>query len=185
MNFESLQAPLKEGDWDTITKALIEKSKQIEQAGAGFLLIASNAAHKVASEIKDSLNIPFLHIATPIAKAIEKDQVTKVGIIGTSVTMNNTFYKDKLNNQVELITPDKEEQNIIQNIIFKDLLQDKLEETTKKDFLSVVSHLQKKGAQKIILGCTELTDLAFLESPSLFYDSTVLYAKAAVDYSLQ
>jgi aspartate racemase len=184
INFERIKASLDKNDWDAIGKDIIEIAKKIECAGASFLIITSNAAHKIADEIAAQIDIPLLHIVDPTAKAIKQAKITKVGLIGTSVTMEEAFYKDRLKNThgIEVIIPEKSDRDCIQRIIFEELTAGQLSPTSKNTLCNIISTLVKSGAEAVILGCTELTLLIGQKDTStILFDTTELHAKAAVN----
>src|SRR3989339_1153847 len=188
INFERIKASLDKNDWGHIAKDVIEIAKKIESAGASFLIMTSNAVHKVADEIAAQISIPLLHIVDPTAQAIKQAKITKVGLIGTSITMEETFYKDRLKNThgIEVVIPEKSDRDCIQKIIFEELTVGKLISTSRVALYTIISKLAKSVAEAVILGCTELTLIVEQKGTSVtLFDTTELHAKAAVNTLLE
>jgi aspartate racemase len=188
VDFERILQLVHQGNWSEIEKEMVHIAKTLEKAGADFLILTSNAAHKVFYQIETALHIPILHISDPTAKAIQKAGIQKVALIGTKVTMEEPFYKDRLMAQygIEAIVPEALTREDLQAIIFDELTLGKIHDSSKKRVLLLIEKLRKQGARGIILGCTELTLLIHQTDTAIpLFDTTTLHAKAAVDFACQ
>lgn len=177
-----------EGKWDEIAVLFIEIAKKLERSGADFLLICANTLHKIADEIQDNINIPILHIVDVTAQEILKKGLSKVGLIGTEYTMEENFYKQRLKEKfnIETIVPDPNERKIIHNIIFDELTYEIIKQSSRDKYIKIINGLISRGAEGIILGCTEIP-LLIKENDvdTIIFDTTSIHAKAAVEYALK
>lgn len=149
--------------------------------------MTSNAAHKVADELEQHLKIPLLHIVDPTAHALVEAGIHRVGLLGTQVTMGEAFYKERLKKKwnIETIVPTDEDQAILNEILFEEVLLGKTTSESRAKGLAILEHLEAQGAKGVILGCTELNLMMdSKQSPLPLFDTTLLHAKAAVDLSL-
>ncbi len=170
------------GSWDLIIQDLVQAGRSLEKAGADFALIATNTMHKVFHEVQESLSIPLISLIDAVASRIKETQyITKIGLIGTLFTMTDGFYSDNLHqNGLETIIPDEEEQKYIHNAIENELVKGLLPEKTKLRFLEIIKKLHSKGAQGVILGCTEIPLLINQSDTTIpLFDSAVIHAEAA------
>jgi aspartate racemase len=187
INFARLEEALNRNDWGEIGRMVAQMAQTIETAGADFLIMTSNAIHKVADQVEAAVAIPLLHIVEPTAYAIQKAGLKKVGLLGTKVTMGEPFYLGRLQKKhgIEILVPDMADQEKIHAIIFTELVQGKVREESKKEYLKIIDKLSKRGAEGIILGCTEINLLIHQkDTPTPLYDTTELHAIAAVEFSL-
>lgn len=178
----------REGKWDEIASSFIDIAKKLEQSGADFLLICANTLHKIADEIQDNINIPLLHIVDVTAERILKKGLNKVGLIGTKYTMEENFYKQRLKQKfsIETIVPGTKEREIIHNIIFNELTYEIIKQSSKEKYIKIINNLISRGAQGIILGCTEIPMLIKENDiDTNIFDTTSIHAKAAVEYALK
>jgi aspartate racemase len=186
VDFNTIESLQHKGDWDATAKILSKEAKNIQDAGADFLLICTNTMHKVAKSIEDNIEIPILHIADATGEALVQNKVKKVGLLGTAFTMEQDFYKDKLrkNFSLEVVIPESIDRQIIHRIIYEELCFGKIEESSKKEYLRIVDNLLQKGCESIILGCTEIGLLIKQEDVNtILYDTTLIHAKAAVNFA--
>ena len=170
-----------------VARIVAQLAQTVEAAGAQVLIMTANAIHMVADEVAQAIHIPLIHIADPTGSAIRRAGLKKVGLLGTKVTMEKPFYQARLQNKfgIESIVPDNLERDQIHKIIFDELVQGKVVESFKRKFLHIIDNLIKKGAQAIILGCTEFNLLVQQQdTPIPLFDTTTLHAKAAVDFAL-
>ena len=178
---EHLQAS---GDWSAQASMLITAAKQVEAAGADFLLICTNTMHKLAAQIQAEIGIPILHIADATAQVLVADGLKKVALLGTAYTMEQDFYKGRLidNYGLEVVTPNANDRAIVHEIIYKELCRGVVSQASKGEYLRIISDLAADGAQGIILGCTEIGLLVKqkdIETP--LFDTTLIHAQAAVE----
>ena len=187
VDFDSIETLQHKGDWDGTAEILVEEAKNIENAGADFLLICTNTMHKVTSKIEDNINIPILHIADATGKALVDDGIRKVGLLGTAFTMQQDFYKNRLveNFDLEVEVPNEDDIKIIHKIIYEELCLGLIEKNSKKEYLRVMKKLVENGCEGIILGCTEIGLLVKQDDiDTALYDTALIHAKAAVNKAL-
>ncbi len=184
VNFERILTLVHQDNWGAVEKAIAHLAKKLETAGADFLILTSNAIHKVFSQVEAAVNIPILHIADPTAEAIQKAGIKTVGLLGTKVTMEESFYKDRLLHQwgIEALIPDAHDRESLHKIIFDELTVGKILDSSREKLIAWIEKLGKQGAEGIVLGCTELTLLIGQKDTRIpLLDATALHARAAVD----
>ncbi len=175
-------------DWTQIFKKLIDAAETLERAGADFILICANTMHKAAEQVQEKVNIPILHIADVTAGKIKEKGLTKVGLLGTKSTMTDDFYRKRLNRQfdIKVIIPGKEDREFIHRVIFKELCLGRFDILSKKKFIEIIKKLEKKNAQGVILGCTEIPLLIKQQDANIpIFDTLEIHAKAAVEFALK
>jgi len=150
------------------------------------ILLCANTLHLFADELENKISIPIIHIATETAKHIKKKHLSKGGLLGTRKTMEMDFYKTKLKNEnIEVIVPDKNEREFIDNTIFNELIKGIFNKKSKEKFLTIMQKLKSQGAEGIILGCTKIPLLIKQEDTDIpVFDTTRIHACAAVDFAL-
>jgi len=175
-----------EADWPQMEKLMVDVAQKLERAGADFIVICSNTMHKVAPAIQKGVDIPLLHIADATAKAIKVQNVSKVGLLGTKFTMEQAFLKEKLeNHHLEIIIPDAEDRETIHQVIYEELVKGIISDKSRAAYLKIMDDLTSKGAQGIILGCTEIGLLVNKDHTSaLLFDTTEIHAVSAVEMAL-
>jgi aspartate racemase len=187
VDFQGIEQLLGRGAWDEIGSKLVNDSRKIEAAGADFLLICTNTMHRLAPQIEEAIQIPLLHIADATAKRITEQRIHTVGLLGTRFTMEQSFYKGRLQDThgLEVVVPPEKDRDIVHQIIFDELCLGKVVGRSRRKFLSIMENLRQAGAQMVIEGCTEigmLVDQTHTDIPLL--DTTVVHAETAVDWSL-
>lgn len=183
-DFEEIELLQHNDAWEELTKLMISVASRLESAGSEFLVICTNTMHLMAPQIEAAVSIPLIHIADITGAAIAKQNLKKVGLLGTRFTMKKNFYREWIYEKygIEVIVPGEEEMDIIHRVIYEELVTGKIWKPSKKAFLEVMDHLQTKGAEGVILGCTEIpllikqTDVAYP-----VFDTTTLHAIAAAD----
>lgn len=181
---ERLQAA---GEWDKLREKMIKIALELEAAGADMILICANTMHQMAAEVQAEIGIPLLHIADAAADKIKADGLKKVGLLGTKYTMEGDFYRKRIeaNYQIEVLIPEAEERIYIHQAIYQELVNGVLKGQTRKKFQSVIDGLKARGAEGIILGCTEIPLLIKEADSSLpVFNTTELHAKKAVKLAL-
>lgn len=180
---ETLQAG---GDWAQAGAILTGSAKRLESAGADILILATNTMHVVADAIESAIAIPFLHIADPTADALLADGAATVGLLGTRFTMEMAFYTDRLRARgLEALVPEVERTNL-DGIIYNELCRGILSDASRAVYVTAIERLAARGAEAVILGCTEIGLLiADEDSPLPVYDTTTLHAEAAVTMALE
>ncbi|HZE87775.1 MAG TPA: aspartate/glutamate racemase family protein [Methylomirabilota bacterium] len=186
-DFHEIEELQHKGDWKQATKLLIEAAKNLESGKADFLLICSNTMHKMAEDVEKSVNIPLLHIADGTAEKIVAQGIKNVGLLGTAFTMEQDFYKGRLSAKygLDVVIPEKADRKIVHDIIYNELCVGKINQSSKEEYIRIMKDLVDKGAQGIILGCTEITLLVTQKDSSVpLFDTTAIHAQAAVEYAL-
>jgi aspartate racemase len=175
-----------EGNKDGVYKLLSSATKKVVESGAGFILLCANSLHQFADKLQKETDVPLIHIATVTAKEINRQGLSKVGLIGTKQTMEMDFYTKNLEkNNIAAIVPDKKERDYIQSVISGELLKNLFLRESKEHFLEIIRELESNGAQGIVLGCTEIPLLVRQEDVSLpLFNTLKIHAIAAVDYSI-
>ena len=176
------------GDWDELTRLMKDAARKLEGAGADFVIICTNTMHKMADEVQEVIRIPILHIVDVTAEAIRANREKRVGLLGTRFTMEQDFYKGRLRDKhgVEVVIPGEEERQVVHDILYSELCMGEIKELSKGKFKSVIQNLVDRGAQSVILGCTEIPLIVSQDEYDIpVYDTTTLHAQAAVDFALQ
>lgn len=174
------------GDWDAMARVLAGAARRIESAGADFLLICTNTMHKVAPQIEEAIGIPLLHIADATAEVLVGEGIKTVGLLGTAFTMEQDFYRGKLemSHGLEVLVPDSQDRKFIHRVIYEELCLGKLEASSRTEFLRIIADLASRGAEGIILGCTEIGMLVHqADTPVRLFDTTLIHAEKAVEYA--
>ncbi|MBL0715949.1 MAG: aspartate/glutamate racemase family protein [Desulfosarcina sp.] len=186
VDFEPIENLQHSGDWEGTVKILSKAAKNIESAGADFLLICTNTMHKVASEIQEAIQIPLLHIADATAEVLVKEGIKTVGLLGTAFTMEQEFYKGRLNDNygLNVLVPNENDRKIVHNIIYQELCLGKIESSSKVEYLRIIETLASQGAEAVILGCTEIGMLVNQADTKVrLLDTTAIHAEKAVQYA--
>src|SRR5690625_1690195 len=182
VNFETIERYQIEGEWEKAGSLLSEVAHTLEIAGADFIIICTNTMHKVIQHIEKNISIPIIHIADATAKQIKKQNIITIGLLGTAYTMEQNFYKKRIQSYgIETIIPAPSERNIIDKIIFEELCLGKITQSSKNVYLEIINNLIKQGAEAIVLGCTEIGLLIKSEDVDIpLFDTTAIHAKEAV-----
>lgn len=187
VDFGVIEALQHQNKWDELTKLMIEASQNLKHGGADFIVICTNTMHKMAPEIEHATGLNVLHIADVTGAAISKDQIQKVGLLGTRFTMEGDFYKKRLkdNYDIEVIIPEDADRQIIHDIIYNELCLGLIKDDSRQKYIDIINKLCANGAEGIILGCTEIP-LLIKQSDVLIpvYDTTKIHAESAVDFAL-
>lgn len=188
IDFAGLEAQQERGEWDQAGRDLAAVARQLEDAGAECVLICANTMHKVADAVQAAVSIPLLHIADAAAARVQAAGLQTVALLGTKYTMEQDFYKNRLSERfgLRVITPEAAEREIIHRVIFEELGLGILRPESKAAYLRIIDRLVQKGAQGVILGCTEIGLLIKQEDhPAPLFDTVRIHAEAAVDWALQ
>ncbi|OEU48809.1 MAG: aspartate racemase [Desulfobulbaceae bacterium S3730MH12] len=187
VDFEPIEKLQHAGDWKGTARILCEAARSVESAGADFLLICTNTMHKVAPEIEKSIKIPLLHIADATAEVLVNEGIKTVGLLGTAFTMEEDFYKGRLkeNYDLNVLVPENEDRQIVHNIIYQELCLGKTESNSKTEYLRIIDSLANRGAEVVILGCTEIGMLVNQDDTKVrLLDTTAIHAEKAVEYAI-
>lgn len=186
-DFEEIERLQHENDWKRLLELMIDAARNLEKAGADFLVIATNTMHKLADDIVLKIDIPILHIVDVVAGEILRMKLRKVGLLGTRFTMEDGFYKERLRDKfgIEVVIPSKAEREIIHTIIYTELVRGIIKDTSREKFREIVKNLELKGAKGVVLGCTEIPLLVEQKDVDIpVFDTTRIHAIAAVDTAL-
>ena len=187
VDFQEIEECQANGNWEKSGEILGEAAYNLEKAGADFIVICTNTMHKVINQIKEKISIPILHIAEMTAEKILEKGLKNIALLGTKYTMEQDFYKSKLIEKgINVIIPDKNDIEIINEVIYDELCLGTINSDSKKKFLEIVDKLRSKGAEGIILGCTEIGLLiknADTDVP--LFDTAIIHAEQAAMYSIK
>ena len=187
VDFAEIERLQHSGDWPATARLLSIAARDLQAGGADFLLIGTNTMHKVAPEIEAAIEIPLLHIADATAKRLVADGVTRVGLLGTRFTMEQDFYKGRLETLfgLEVLVPQAAERERVHRIIYDELCLGEVRDDSRAEYLAIISGLAEAGAQAVILGCTEIALLVGDAKAAVpLYDTTAIHAEAAVEWAL-
>lgn len=175
-----------QGAWDEMGARLAKSGKRLQAAGAQGLLIATNTMHKVIDDVQAATNLPIIHIADATAKAIQAQGLTKIALLGTQFTMTQDFYKQRLIDAgLQVLIPENDARAEVHRIIYDELCQGQFLDSSRQYYSQVIKDLANKGAEGVILGCTEIGLLIQqADSPIAVFDTTAIHAAAAVEFLL-
>lgn len=186
VDFAEIEKCQEEGDWDKSADILSAAALNLENAGADFIVICTNTMHKVAPQIQNRIGIPIIHIAEATANELKPQNVSKVALLGTKYTMTQDFYKDKLISAgIEVLIPDEQGIEAVNDIIYNELVLGIISESSKAKYLRIIDALSKRGAQGVILACTEIGLLIGQKDTELpVFDTTQIHAAKAAMLSI-
>ncbi|WP_421221212.1 aspartate/glutamate racemase family protein [Aeromonas enteropelogenes] len=187
VDFAEIERLQHAGDWPATARLLAEAARNVQAGGADFLLIGTNTMHKVAPEIEAAIDIPLLHIADATAHQLLVDGVKKVGLLGTRFTMEQDFYKGRLQTRfgLEVLVPPEAQRERVHRIIYDELCLGQIREPSRAEYLAIIEGLAADGAEAVILGCTEIALLVGEAKAAVpLYDTTAIHAEAAVRLAL-
>ena len=187
VDFADIERLTFRGDWESIGQLMKQAAQQLERAGADIILLCTNTIHLVSHYISENVSIPFLHIATTTGEAIQRKGLKKVALLGTKFTMEKDFYRKTLVNDfgLEVITPDFNERTIVHDIIYDELVKGQFTPNSKNIILEIIKELQGKGAEGVILGCTELPILISESDVNIpLFDTGKIHAYTALEWSI-
>lgn len=187
VDFQEIEECQANGNWEKSGEILGEAAYNLEKAGADFIVICTNTMHKVVNQIKEKISVPILHIAEMTAEKILEKGLKNIALLGTKYTMEQDFYKSKLIEKgINVIIPDKNDIKTINEVIYDELCLGTINFNSKKKFLEIVDKLRSKGAEGIILGCTEIGLLIKNEDTDVpLFDTAIIHAEQAAMYSIK
>jgi aspartate racemase len=188
VDFEEIAKLQHDANWDELERIMVDAARRLERGGADFTVIATNTMHMFADQIEESVRIPLLHIGDATGESLQKAGIEKVGLLGTKFTMEQGFLKDRLSSRfdVETIVPSGEDRGTIHSVIYNELVQGDLKESSRQSFLDVIRKLVAGGAEGIVLGCTEIPLLITQDlTDTPLFDTTRLHAEKAVEWALK
>ena len=187
VDFAEIERLQHAGDWPATARLLAAEARKLQDGGADFLLIGTNTMHKVAPEIEAAIDIPLLHIADATARRLQADGIKRVGLLGTRFTMEQDFYKGRLQTHfgLEVLVPAEAERERIHRIIYDELCLGEIRDASRAEYLAIIAGLAAAGAEAVILGCTEIALLVGEAQAAVpLYDTTAIHAEAAVTLAL-
>jgi aspartate racemase len=187
VDFYDIERLQQAGEWEAAGRLLAEAARSLQAAGAEFLVLCTNTMHKVASTIETAVRIPLLHIADPTALKIREAGYSKVGLLGTRFTMEQGFYIDRLQGcrGLQVLVPNSEDREIVHRVIYEELCLGRVLPKSRAEYRRVMANLKGRGAQAIILGCTEISLLVGPEDAEIpLFDTTRIHARSAAEWAL-
>jgi amino-acid racemase len=187
VDFAEIEALQREGLWSEAGERLAREAQHLEAAGAELLVLCTNTMHKVAAEIEIAITIPFVHIADTTAQAVRGDGLDRVGLLATGYTMEQDFYVGRLRmeHSLDVLVPDRPDRKIVHEVIYEELCRGVIKDESRQEYRRIIGTLVDRGAQAVLLGCTEIDLLISAEdSPVPVYDTTRLHAERAVTLAL-
>ncbi len=187
VDFAAVEELQREGKWKEATDLMIDAARRLEKGGADFVVICTNTMHKMADEVQASIGIPLLHVVDTAAESVRKQRLSTVGLLGTRFTMEEDFYRGRLaRHGLRVHVPDAADRDCVHRVIYDELVVGELRAESKSEFLRIIDALISRGAEGIVLGCTEIPLLIKEgDCPVPVFDTTRLHALAAVDMALQ
>lgn len=187
VDFQPIEKLMQQGKWSECGEHLAHAARKVEAAGADFLLLCTNTLHKVAENITDAIDIPFLHIADATAERIKEKKIETVGLLGTSFTMEEEFYRGRLRDKfgLRVIIPPPADRLKVHDIIFQELCHGKISSESRNTYLNIIETMERQGAEAVIEGCTEISMLVEQSHTNvLLFDTTSLHVEQAVRFAL-
>lgn len=186
VDFDPIERLQHAGNWDATAKIISGAARSLQAGGADFFLICTNTMHRVAETVAQSVDIPLLHIADGTAAVLKSEQISRIGLLGTSFTMEQAFYKDRLTRQhgIEVVVPDSVDREVVHHIIYQELCLGEVKPASRDKYLHIVDKLVRQGAEGVILGCTEIGMLIEQsDTPVRLFDTTAIHANEAVKFA--
>lgn len=186
VDFAPIKEMQEEGRWEAAGAILADAARRLEAGGADFLILGTNTMHKMADRITAAVGIPLVHIADAAAEAVKRAGLSRVGLLGTRFTMEQDFYQERLRrHDLEVIVPDAPERRAVDDVIFQELCLGTIRMESRDAFKKIIDGLARRGAEGIILGCTEIGLLVGPnDAPYPLFDTTRLHAERAVELAL-
>ena len=188
VDFAEIEKLQHQNNWKALDKLMSNAAKQLELAGADIIILCTNTMHLCTSEIVKHITIPFLHIAEATAQEIVKNKLTKVALLGTKFTMEKDFYKQILINDfgIEVLIPTTNERQLVHDIIYNELVKGEIIAKSREIYKTIIQNLEKRGAQGVILGCTEIPLLISNKDVTIpIFNTTKIHAEKAVEWALK
>ena len=166
---------------------MVQVAKRLEAGGADFVVICANTMHLMADEVAAAIAVPLLHVVDPTAGAIAQAGLKRVGLLGTAFTMDKAFYRDRLAAAgLDVLIPEEADRRAIHRVIYEELIAGKIEPASRAVYREIIARLVERGAEAIVLGCTEIMLLVDQSDSAVpMFDTTTLHALAAVDEALR
>lgn len=187
VDFQDIEHLQRTGQWTEAGALLARAARALEAAGADFLVLCTNTMHKVAPAIEAATGIPFLHIADPTAEAVKAAGISRIGLLGTRFTMEQAFYRGRLESThgLQVLVPEEADRELVHNVIYNELCLGRVEAASRQAYREVICRLIERGAEGIILGCTEIAMLVTAADAAVpVFDTTLIHATSAVEFAL-
>lgn len=186
VDFAEIERLQHQGEWQQLGELLAANARQVEAAGAEGLLIATNTMHKVAEPVAAAIGIPLLHLADATAEHLLEQGIRRVGLLGTRFTMEQAFYRERIEARgIEVVVPDAAERELVHRVIYDELCNGQIVDSSRQGYLQIIDNLAKQGAQGVILGCTEIGLLVDAQHTAVpLFDTTVIHIEQAVNWAL-
>lgn len=188
VDFAEIEKLQHEGQWDEAAQILIRCAQDLERGGADFIVLCTNTMHKIADQIIENIQIPFLHIADATAEKIQAAGIKKIGLLGTRFTMEHNFYKGRLikNFGLDVLVPIEADRTIVHHVIYRELVLGKILDSSREEYIRIMDTLIQQGAEGIILGCTEIELLIKQSDSSVpLFPTSAIHAISAVEKALE
>jgi aspartate racemase len=188
VDFQEIEVLQHQGRWEELGEILARDARAIEGAGADFLVLCTNTMHRVAPAIEAAVRIPLLHIADATAHRIREAGFSRVGLLGTRFTMEESFYRGRLQelHGLEVIVPTSEDREVVHRVIYEELVLGKISSASRQEYQRITAKLEAEGAQGVILGCTEIGLLLKAGDAGVpLFDTALIHAEAAADMALR
>ena len=187
VDFHDIETLQHAGKWDEAGEMLAAAARSLQAAGADFLVLCTNTMHKVAPAIEAAVSIPLLHIADPTAAEVKRAGIGTVGLLGTRFTMEQDFYRGRLEamHDIGVLVPEQDDRDLVHRVIYDELCLGLVSDASRTAYRELIERLVQRGAEGIILGCTEIAMLVSQsDSPVPVFDTTSIHAASAVDFAL-
>ncbi len=183
LEFGELEKYQSAGDWDSVTDMVALAAYGLEMAGADFVMICSNTLHKVAPVLQKLISVPVLHIGDTLTDALRQAGIKRAALLGTELTMGESFYKERLERAgIEVLTPEGDDAQIVDSVVFRELCMGIVSDKAKSEYLRIIDGLVEKGAQGVILGCTEMGMLLKAQDTDVpLFDTAAIHAQKAAE----
>lgn len=173
--------------WDLVAQGLSEAAQKLEAVGADFIVIATNTMHLVFDQVQASVTVPMLSLLDAVGDAILARGIKTVGLLGTKFTMEKAFYQDALTRKdITVLVPDEKDREYVNTVIYDELVAGRIRDESRAGYIAIINKLTERGAEGVILGCTEIPLLVNEEDVGMpLFDTTVIHAEAALNYALE
>jgi aspartate racemase len=187
VDFAPIEKLQHSGDWDGAAEVMVDAARRLESGGADFFLIATNTMHQVADVVSAAVDIPLLHIADATAEVLRRDEVGRIGLLGTAFTMELDFYRKRISEQydIDVVIPELHDRQMVHDIIYQELCQGQIEAESREVYIAIIDRMREKNIDGVILSCTEIGMLLQPQHTDIkLYDTTAIHAQRAVDRAL-
>ena len=187
-DFAEIEALQEAGDWAAAGRMLAADARHLQDAGADLLVLCTNTMHRVADEVEAAIDIPFVHIADATGEAVRAAGVGRVGLLGTRYTMEQEFYRGRLEARhgLDVLVPDEPDRSLVHDVIYDELVRGVIREESRRAYVEVIARLVDRGAEGIIAGCTEIEQLVGTHDVTIpYFPTTRIHALAAVEMALR